>query len=276
VSWAASNTAVATVSGSGLVSGVAAGSATITATSGGVSGTAAITVVAAAPGGAWPNEPAGFTTVTNYTFSDTYPYTLTGLPLSGGWTLYNFNNGGLVSSASDPTAPQSPPLVAQYTYPVGWTAGYGNGSILYDLATDLKEAYFGFWWKCSNPWQNQGITNKILFVKGANGSDQFFIQMDGNNHLVLTTEYPSDNRNFAGSRIITYGVWHRIEWRGNYATGQMQLWLDGSVEVTASGVVFPNNTGFHEFDFNPTWGGIGGSKTETDYFWYNYAHLSKP
>ncbi len=44
VAWASSNTSVATVSASGLVAGVAAGSATITATSEGQSGSAAVTV----------------------------------------------------------------------------------------------------------------------------------------------------------------------------------------------------------------------------------------
>src|SRR5204863_2192868 len=48
VTWASSNPAVATVTGSGLVSGVTAGAATITATSETVSGTSAITVTAAA------------------------------------------------------------------------------------------------------------------------------------------------------------------------------------------------------------------------------------
>src|SRR5881409_2775585 len=51
VTWSSSNTAVATVSGSGLVSGVVAGSATITATSEGQSGTSAITVTQPSPGG---------------------------------------------------------------------------------------------------------------------------------------------------------------------------------------------------------------------------------
>src|SRR5205809_932270 len=44
VTWATSSAAVATVSGSGLVTGVAAGTATITATSEGKSGTATATV----------------------------------------------------------------------------------------------------------------------------------------------------------------------------------------------------------------------------------------
>src|SRR6266540_2456443 len=46
VSWTSSNTAVATVSASGLVTGVTAGAATITATSEGQSGSAAVTVAA--------------------------------------------------------------------------------------------------------------------------------------------------------------------------------------------------------------------------------------
>jgi uncharacterized protein YjdB len=45
VSWASSNSAVATVSETGLVTGMAEGTATITATSEGQSGSAAITVV---------------------------------------------------------------------------------------------------------------------------------------------------------------------------------------------------------------------------------------
>ena len=50
VTWSSDNTAVATVSGSGLVSGVVAGAATITATSEAKSGTSAITVTAPPPG----------------------------------------------------------------------------------------------------------------------------------------------------------------------------------------------------------------------------------
>src|SRR5207245_2656404 len=44
VAWASSNPALATVSASGLVTGVAAGAVTITATSEGQSGTASVTV----------------------------------------------------------------------------------------------------------------------------------------------------------------------------------------------------------------------------------------
>jgi len=49
ISWGSSNTTVATVSGSGLVTGVRAGAVTITATSEGKNGTAAVTVAAPPP-----------------------------------------------------------------------------------------------------------------------------------------------------------------------------------------------------------------------------------
>jgi len=49
ITWGSNNTGVATVNGSGLATGVAAGSATITATSEGKSGTAALTVTNAPP-----------------------------------------------------------------------------------------------------------------------------------------------------------------------------------------------------------------------------------
>src|SRR5437879_8639241 len=49
VTWATSNTAVATVDGAGLVTAATPGSATITATSQGVSGTAVVTVTAVPP-----------------------------------------------------------------------------------------------------------------------------------------------------------------------------------------------------------------------------------
>jgi len=49
ITWSTSNTSVATVNASGVVTGIAAGAATITATCAGKSGTAAITVTAAPP-----------------------------------------------------------------------------------------------------------------------------------------------------------------------------------------------------------------------------------
>src|SRR2546428_699411 len=110
IGWSSSNTAVATVNASGLVTGVAAGAATITATSEGKSGGSAITVnpvavpvvsVAVTPASA--TLPAGQTMQLAAT-----PKDANGNPLSGravGWSSSNtavatVNAGGLVTSVA--------------------------------------------------------------------------------------------------------------------------------------------------------------------------------
>ncbi|PYO38354.1 MAG: hypothetical protein DMD29_13645 [Gemmatimonadetes bacterium] len=81
VTWGSSNTAVATVNGSGLVTGVAAGSATITATSEGRSGTGAITVTATATNpGTVSNLAVAGVTATSVTLSFTEVGDGTGQP----------------------------------------------------------------------------------------------------------------------------------------------------------------------------------------------------
>jgi uncharacterized protein YjdB len=62
VTWSSNNSSAATVNGSGLVSGVAAGSATITATSEGRSGTSTVTVTAAGACPQLPSPPPGYCT----------------------------------------------------------------------------------------------------------------------------------------------------------------------------------------------------------------------
>src|SRR5207249_9787505 len=70
VTWASSALSVATVNGTGLVSGLVVGTSTITATSEGRSGTAAVTVTATPPGGVvfqsdWSTVGTAFADVTD-------------------------------------------------------------------------------------------------------------------------------------------------------------------------------------------------------------------
>src|SRR6266542_3462680 len=106
VAWASSNGAVATVTGSGLVSAVGPGLATITATSGGKSGTAAITVTSV-PVAAVDVAPAVATIPQGQTTQLTAtPKDAAGNPLAGRavtWASSNgavatVNNSGLVSA----------------------------------------------------------------------------------------------------------------------------------------------------------------------------------
>jgi uncharacterized protein YjdB len=103
ITWTSGNTSVATVSSSGLVSGVAAGSATITATSEGKSGTSAITVTAVtvpvatvtvSPASA--SVPAGQTAQLTATPKDSSGNTLTGRTIA--WASSNTSVATVSSS----------------------------------------------------------------------------------------------------------------------------------------------------------------------------------
>jgi uncharacterized protein YjdB len=107
VTWSTSNPGSATVNSSGVVSGVAAGSATITATSSGKSGTSAITVTAVAPvvttvTVAPPSASivVGTTTTLQATVKDQSGNAMTGQPVT--WSTNNaaaatVNSSGVVS-----------------------------------------------------------------------------------------------------------------------------------------------------------------------------------
>src|SRR5205807_2130476 len=92
VTWSSNNTAVATVNGSGLVRGVTAGSATITATSEGQSGTSAVTVtpVPVASVTVTPS-PASVTVGLTVQLTAT-PKDANGNPLSGGLATQYYAN----------------------------------------------------------------------------------------------------------------------------------------------------------------------------------------
>jgi uncharacterized protein YjdB len=97
VTWVSGNTSVATVSASGLVTGKVAGSATITATSEGQSGTSAITVVRV-PVASVTVAPATATVQVGSTVQlSATPKDATGSPLSGRTVTWSSSNNGIAS-----------------------------------------------------------------------------------------------------------------------------------------------------------------------------------
>ena len=112
ITWTSSNPSVATVSSSGLVSGVVAGSATITATSEGKSGTAAITVTTV-PVASVTVSPASATVFVNQTLQlgatpkDANGNTLTGRTITWGSSnssVATVSSSGLVSGVATGSA----------------------------------------------------------------------------------------------------------------------------------------------------------------------------
>jgi uncharacterized protein YjdB len=277
ITWASSSAAVAAVSG-GFVTGITSGTVTITATSEGKSGTATVTVTPAPPpppGGSWPNEPAGYTLVTDFGWDALN---------TAGWlnaTASDITNGK-VAIVTDNTAPLSPPYVLQIFYPIGFVGGTAPATEYFSMSAPLPPAlYVGFWWKPSNPWQGHSSgVNKILFVHPSDGSN-IVLKMLGSAppyHTQVTTEFPSGTTNWSenvDATPVALGQWHRLELYINYSGGVVKWWMDGQLKGSYTGLPYPGS-GFLEPSFSPTWGGTGDVKTENDYYWIDHVHVSKP
>ncbi len=133
ISWATSNSGVATVSTSGLVTGVAAGSVTITASCGGQSGIAAVTVTAPSGGG---------TILLQEAFADTAFG-------SRAW----YDNTVLPITDTQHVAGSTHSLVIHF--PLGATKPFGAARHLFQPTTTL---YVSYWVKYSANWVGSGLT----------------------------------------------------------------------------------------------------------------------
>jgi hypothetical protein len=275
VAWSSADQTVATVTGSGLTTGHAPGATTITAVAEGKSGAGVLTVLPQGSG-AWPNEPAVLPTIADNSFS----------VLNGnGWDLLD-NTLGLVTLGSDPNAPLSPPSVLQYLYPIGFGGGTGPGAESIDLPS-VKSVYVGTWWKVSNPWQGHPTNvNKVEIFFPAEGGDIYMVMYGtpgGPYELRVIPQFHNMPSNWMLPNVnhvpVTLGVWHRVEWLMIYNTtssppnGVIRWWLDGKLLGDYSNVQFPS-TGLVTYKVSAIWGGVGGVKTENDYYWYDHVHIS--
>jgi len=62
---------------------------------------------------------------------------------------------------------------------------------------------------------------------------------------------------------------------GANSTGIFRSWFDGAKVMEYTNMNYPNN-GFGEIQIAPVWGGIGDTKNETDYYWLDHIHISRP
>jgi hypothetical protein len=282
ISWTSSALSVANVSTIGLVTALLAGTTTITATSEGQSGAATMTVTALPPLGTWPNEPSGLSVLTDYGFGAALPVTPADVSIPGGsgWNVI-YNGAGYGSTVSDPTAPFSPAAVLQLQYPVGFTGGSSPATLYYNLP-GVSQVYAGLWWKPSNPWQGHSPSNvnKIAFMIPGNSGDIYIAMYGppgGPYELRVLPEFPGLPINWYVPNVknvsVVLGQWHRIEWFMDKSAGILRWWLDGQLIGDYSGVPYPS-AAFSEFKISSTWGGIGDTKQETDYYWFDHARVS--
>jgi uncharacterized protein YjdB len=282
VTWSSGNGLVAGVSSNGTVTGLVAGSTTIRATSEGVDGTATANVTLLPPppppsGGSWPNMPSTYSLLTDQGFDP--------LSLSNWYLIWNDAGNGTITDNS--TAPYSGPSVFQVRYPAGFAAGSAPATQVYVLG-GKRNVYVGMWWKANANWQgHESNVNKLQFLFPSNGGGDMYMVAygppGGPYELRTCLQFTSGDtrawlRPNTSSGVVTMGGWHQIEWQVEYntpgsANGVVRWWLDGQLVGDYRDVTFPS-TGFEEYKLSPTWGGVGGTKTQTDYFWFDHVTIS--
>jgi len=276
VSWASGAPGIATVSASGLVTGVAAGSAVISATSEGVTGTATVSVASA--GGSY-REPPGLTRVSDRVFD---------AKVEDGWTDAGYSGFSIVT---DPSAPRSPSSVGQARYP----AGYASGSA--PMHTEKRfgggrRVYIRFWVKFSSNWDgNDSYINKILYAWIAAGP-RIYLQAAGSGgsplYARVNTQGPGADYTLGGSVAeIVRGRWHLFEvlLTANSAGGvdsKIQGWLDGVEFVNFTGTASSplvmwqsgESSTWEAVAWTPVYGGGGAAVPAEQFQWIDHIYVS--
>lgn len=225
---------------------------------------------AMAQSSSYTHEPAGFTT-----FASSSLDSFTG----NGWNIVNSAGDATLVPGSGTLTPNS---VGQWLYPIGFAGGSAPATMYHALPTPFDEGFVGVMWKASNPWQgHSSFVNKIFFLLGGSCGNLIPIMYGPNGgpyHLRVAPEW--GNWSWLTGNVndpaVTLGVWHKIELYFKYSTGVVRWWLDGTLIGDYSNLTFPSSGCFAEFQFSPTWGGVGDTKTENDFFWFDDAYISRP
>jgi len=266
------------------VTGVAAGSSTITATYNSTSKQSVITV-ANPPSGSWANAPAGGVVLLDHSFSTA---TTTGLTTP-------YNNTVIVSDAS---APFSGPNVARQRLEA--LARFGGDELTYQSPSNYREMYFGLYWRTNPQFQGRIVGNKLFFLRGVPGVNGVFVMGGGPNQggggfylvwsfntgMLNNSHLPGDGAfgNVAGSdSTIIPGLWYKIECHIRASTtassrdGFIRWWINGALTGSYDNINYASQTatagspGFlNQWVWNQTWDGSGDMGSSNTVPWEHY------
>lgn len=296
ISWTSSQPFVATVDSNGVATATGPGSSTITAMSGGVSGSSTLNV----PGGNsqvdLSRQPPGMTPLTDRPF-DSQAKSLSDLSGAEGWASSESKYLSTFSITSDPTAPRSPPSVAQLVYPIGMPL---NPNLSYSPVTawlptpkGTHRMYVSIWLKISSNWRGHNSqANKLMeafiadhphcvlgLVGSGNAPLRPSIALNGGPDRRHGEYLPG---NVAPAATFSRGQWHRLEMvivanTPGVGNGQATWWMDGQligdyhdIMWVASG----ESDNWIQLELMPIWGGRNDQLIDTQYLWVDHIYAS--
>lgn len=226
--------------------------------------------------GDYPAEPAGFSPVTETSYSSTE---------ENGWRSHSD-----LTIVTDTDAPRSPSSVGQALFPAGWTGGYAPIWSEEGITSAGKtELYVSFWLKLSDNWQGHPVNDKLLYFWTHEDPVVFPVYVGGGDAPLHTQvriqDVPDGARNLRPNVTdvtIRRGEWHRWEVlvvsnTGDAADGEIHWWLDGRKVGEHRDVRFGTSSQskiWNYVSWRPVWGGAGSEIQEDQYMWMDHIYVS--
>jgi hypothetical protein len=245
---------------------------------------AAVTVTvsnsAPPPSAGWPNQPAGFTLVSDQPWNQ-----LTG----NGWNYLRRSASKDSDIITDATLPFSPTQSLRIIFTpdqgdnhepgVHWMGGLGG----------LKEVYTGWWIKTSPNWTcSPAGCGKMTFLFALGGANVYTTLLNPESgigppyRVGLRPQwggYPGNILPNVATTWINPGEWHRIEFYYKWETtpgvsgdGIIRWWVDGVLNGNHTNITYPSASGFNEFQFAPT---LQNAPTAEMYMYIDHTRLSR-
>ena len=266
--------------GSFQATGVAVGSATVSAAYNSTSASSSCVIAAST---AFPNQPANLTVVRDTPFS--------AIPQDGWAYNYPTYNPG-AGIVTDSTAPYSPNTVSMQRFPAGLVGGNGGGygSVWTDLGGPHEVTYYGFYFKTDPNYEQHPVMTKLAWFQVP--SNNIFITLSGQSSFNITLAWQwadADANNshlgytgsgfIYGSQAFSRGQWILVEVLYKPSTtktsqdGVFKSWVNGVYNGGTMALNTPDGYAAGRlktwYASNLTiWGGTGGTKTrDSNLYW---------
>jgi hypothetical protein len=281
VVWSSSDSALASVSGNGLVTTLNAGNAQITATSELKSGSASVAISnpPPPPPPGSTNEPTGMTLIDERPFNSLAEHASPHVPA--------WDTDASLSIITDNSAPKSASSVMRASFPTGFPGGTSSGHAGVPFG-GRRVLYINYWAKYSaNWWGHLTGVNKQVYVF-ANGKNIVFFEATGVGTAplqprIVTQGTPNDQTytpNLVPSAVIPRGQWFNVEivLTGNSsgaADGSVDWWVNGVHVGSRTSVAFTSGaTLWDTFEIRPVWGGLNDVVPATQTLDWDNIYLS--
>lgn len=242
------------------------------------------------------HEPQGYVRFAEQRLSG-FPGSSATTDIAGRWWTASTSNLSVVSASDAPAS-------ASATLRTKFPAGFGGGSAPtnwggWDGAKGERRAvYFSAWVRLNGvDYENHAVGTKAGFfaygLKGSGAENQGFLMIrgDGTQSIASTWRIAfyqqghvsrNLNQNVNTGRVIRAGAWQHWELVMELntigsANGVLKMWVDGAPVLDYRDVVYAtadNPAGFYAYKWNPTWGGMGGTRTREDAIDFDHIYIS--